>query len=216
MRTKEEAHDYRYFPDPDLLPLVVTEDAIRQIEASLPDLPETKRRRFGQMKVPAETAALLAASRDRAEYFERALDAPESAAGIAHLVVGDLAAHLNDAGLSFERSPVPPAELALLHRRIVDGTISGKIAKDLLRARFEGEAAGFDELIERRGLRQISDAGEIDRLADEVLAANARLVADYRSGKEKAFNALVGQVMKASRGKANPVQAAQALRRKLA
>ena len=215
MRTKEDAHDYRYFPDPDLLPLVVSQAWIEEVRRAMPELPEAKRRRFEALKVPAETAALLAASRDKAEYFEQAAQAPEAAPAIANLVVGDLTAQLNDAGLSFDRSPVSPAELAALQQRVADGTISGKIAKDLLRAKFEGEKAGIDELIERRGLRQISDAGAIEKLADEVLAANPRLVADYRAGKEKAFNALVGQVMKASRGKANPVQAAAALRRKL-
>jgi aspartyl-tRNA(Asn)/glutamyl-tRNA(Gln) amidotransferase subunit B len=215
MRTKEDAQDYRYFPDPDLLPLVVPERMIEDIAASMPELPDARRRRFEQMRVPAETAALLVSSRDKAEFFEKALTGPEAAPGLANLVVGDLAAHLNDAGLPFDRSPLPPHELGALQQRVADGTISGKIAKDLLKAKFEGEASGIDELIDRRGLRQISDAGAIEKLVEEVLAGSARLVADYRSGKEKAFNALVGQVMKASRGKANPVQAAEALRRRL-
>jgi aspartyl-tRNA(Asn)/glutamyl-tRNA(Gln) amidotransferase subunit B len=214
MRTKEDAQDYRYFPDPDLLPLVVSEQMIRDIEAAMPELPDAKRRRFEALKVPVETAALLTSSRDRAEYFERAAGGSDAAA-IANLVVGDVAAHLNDAGLRFAQSPLAPQELARLQRRIADGTISGKIAKDLLKAKFEGEKSSIDELIDKRGLRQISDAGAIERLVEGVLAANERLVADYRSGKEKAFNALVGQVMKASEGKANPVQAAEALRRRL-
>jgi aspartyl-tRNA(Asn)/glutamyl-tRNA(Gln) amidotransferase subunit B len=167
------------------------------------------------MHVPAETAALLVASRDKAEFFEQAIGAADAAPAIANFVVGEMTAHLNEAGLSFDRSPLRPRELALLQQRVAEGTISGKVAKELLRAKFEGEAAAVDELIERRGLRQISDAGAIEKLADEVLAANERLVADYRAGREKAFNALVGQVMKASQGKANPVQAAQVLRRKL-
>jgi len=216
MRTKEDAQDYRYFPDPDLLPLVLTQDMIDRIEAGMPELPEAKRRKFERMSVPAETAALLAASRDKAEYFEASVgEAHALALPIANAVVGEVTAHLNDAGLTFSRSPVPPRELRLLQQRVADGTISGKVAKELLRAKFEGEAAGVDELIDARGLRQISDAGAIEKLADEVLAANARLVANYRAGKEKAFNALVGQMMKASKGKANPQQAAQALRRKL-
>jgi aspartyl-tRNA(Asn)/glutamyl-tRNA(Gln) amidotransferase subunit B len=214
MRTKEDAQDYRYFPDPDLLPLVVSEQMIRDIEAAMPELPDAKRRRFEALKVPVETAALLTSSRDRAEYFERAAGGSDAAA-IANLVVGDVAAHLNDAGLRFAQSPLAPQELARLQRRIADGTISGKIAKDLLKAKFEGEKSSIDELIDKRGLRQISDAGAIEKLVDGVLAANERLVGDYRAGKEKAFNALVGQVMKASKGKANPVQAAEALRRKL-
>jgi aspartyl-tRNA(Asn)/glutamyl-tRNA(Gln) amidotransferase subunit B len=213
MRSKEDAQDYRYFPDPDLLPLVVSERLIEDIEASMPELPDARRRRFEQMKVPAETAALLVSSRDKAEFFEKALTSPDAAPGIANFVVGDLTAHLND--LTFDRSPLAPRELAALQRRVADGTISGRIAKDLLKAKFEGETAGIDELIDRRGLKQISDAGAIEALVEQVLDANARLVADYRSGKEKAFNALVGQVMKQSKGKANPVQAAEALRRRL-
>jgi aspartyl-tRNA(Asn)/glutamyl-tRNA(Gln) amidotransferase subunit B len=217
MRTKEDAHDYRYFPDPDLLPLVVGEEMIDRIEKSMPELPDAKRRRFEELKVPAETAALLTTSRDMAEYFERSISAADVAVipNIANLVVGDVTAHLNDAGLPFAQSPLAPEELRVLQQRVADGTISGKIAKDLLKAKFEGEKSSIDELIDGRGLRQISDAGAIEKLLDAVLAANDRLVADYRSGKEKAFNALVGQVMKASKGKANPVQAAEALRRKL-
>ena len=215
MRTKEDAQDYRYFPDPDLLPLAVSEQMIRDIESSMPELPDAKRLRFEQLKVPAETAALLTSSRDKAEYFEAAIQGSKAISGIAHAVVGELTAHLNEAGLPFSRSPLAPQELAVLQARVADGTVSGKIAKELLKARFEGEKSAIDELIDKRGLRQISDAGAIGKLVDEVLAANERLVADYRSGKEKAFNALVGQVMKASRGKANPVQAAEALRRKL-
>jgi aspartyl-tRNA(Asn)/glutamyl-tRNA(Gln) amidotransferase subunit B len=216
MRTKEDAHDYRYFPDPDLLPLVVTQEMIDGIEAAMPELPDAKRRKFEQLKVPAETAALLTSSRDKAAFFEASVgEAHAIAVPIANAVVGDVTAHLGDAGLGFSDSPLSPQDLALLQRRVADGTISGRIAKDLLKARFEGEKTGIDELIDRRGLRQISDAGAIEKLAEEVLAANQRLVADYRAGKEKAFNALVGQLMKASKGKANPVQAAQALRRKL-
>ena len=215
MRTKEDAQDYRYFPDPDLLPLVVTADLIERVRQSMPELPAQMRRRFEEMSVPAETAALLVASRAKAEYFERAVVAGGAPAATANLVLGELAAQLNDAGLDFGRSPLAAAELAVLERRVADGTISGKIAKDLLRAKFEGEKATIDELIDKRGVKQISDAGAIEKLLDAVLAANERLVGDYRSGKEKAFNALVGQVMKASKGKANPVQAAEALRRRL-
>jgi aspartyl-tRNA(Asn)/glutamyl-tRNA(Gln) amidotransferase subunit B len=140
---------------------------------------------------------------------------PDLPAAIANLVVGDLAASLNDSGVPFERSPLTAEELAQLQTRVADGTISGKIAKDLLRAKFEGEKSAIDELIEKRGLKQISDAGEIEKLVDEVLASNAKQVEDYRAGKEKAFNSLVGQVMKASKGKANPAQVNELLRRKL-
>ena len=217
MRTKEDAQDYRYFPDPDLLPLVVSGQMVKDIESTMPELPDAKRRRFEELKVPAETAALLTSSRDMAEYFEQSISGADTAVipGIANLVVGDVTAHLSEAGLPFARSPLTPKELRVLQQRVADGTISGKIAKDLLKAKFEGERSSVDELIDKRGLRQISDAGAIETLVEGVLAANERLVADYRSGKEKAFNALVGQVMKASKGKANPVQAAAALRRRL-
>jgi len=221
MRTKEDAQDYRYFPDPDLLPLVVSEDMLSSVRRSMPELPEQKRQRFMEHKIPAYTASLLTASRDRAEFFERALggvDAkrfPDLPASIANTIVGDVAANLNDSGLPFERSPLTAEELAQLQTRVADGTISGKIAKDLLRAKFEGEKGGIDELIEKRGLKQISDSAEIEKLVDQVLATNAKQVEDYRSGKEKAFNSLVGQVMKASKGKANPAQVNELLRRKL-
>jgi len=222
MRTKEDAQDYRYFPDPDLLPLVVSEDMLSSVRRSMPELPEQKRQRFMEHKIPAYTASLLTASRDRAEFFERALggvDAkrfPDLPASIANTIVGDVAANLNDSGLPFERSPLTAEELAQLQTRVADGTISGKIAKDLLRAKFEGEKGGIDELIEKRGLKQISDSAEIEKLVDQVLATNAKQVEDYRSGKEKAFNSLVGQVMKASKGKANPAQVNELLRSKLA
>jgi len=222
MRTKEDAQDYRYFPDPDLLPVVVTQDMLDSVRKSMPELPEQRRQRFIDHKIPAYTASLLTMSRDRADFFERALSAadlsrsPDLPAAIANVVVGDVAASLNEAGLSFGESPVRPDDVAQLQARVADGTVSGKIAKDLLRAKFEGDKSSIDELIERGGLRQISDAGEIEKLVDGVLAANAKQVEDYRAGKDKAFNSLVGQVMKASKGKANPAQVNELLRRKLA
>src|SRR4051812_245354 len=150
MRTKEEAHDYRYFPDPDLLALVVTEEMLESVRKSMPELPEQRRQRFMERKIPAYTASLLTMSRDRADFFERALLAADSvlAPAIANVVVGDLAASLNEAGLSFEQSPVSSEDVAHLQTRVADGTISGKIAKDLLRAKFEGEKSPIDELIE--------------------------------------------------------------------
>jgi len=221
MRTKEEAHDYRYFPDPDLLPLVVTEDMIERARASMPELPEAKSERYVRSNVPAHIAALLTTSRDKAEFFERSLSAvdvarfPRIPESIANTIVGDVAASLGNAGLSFAESPLSPEDLARLQTRVADGTISGKIAKELLRAKFEGEKAAIDEIIDQRGLRQISDAGAIEKAVDEVLAANAKQVADYKAGKERAFNSLVGQVMKATGGKANPAQVNEILRRKL-
>jgi aspartyl-tRNA(Asn)/glutamyl-tRNA(Gln) amidotransferase subunit B len=214
MRSKEDAQDYRYFPDPDLLPVVVSEELLSQVRRSLPELPEAKRQRYVEKGVPAPAAALLVGSRDRAEFFEKAVAGGAAYDAVANLVVGELAGLLNAEGATFEQSPVSPQEVAALQMRVADGTISGKMAKDLLRSMFNREGT-VDQLIESRGLKQISDAGAIDKLVDEVLAKNAKQVDDYRAGKDKAFNSLVGQVMKASRGKANPGQVNDILRKKL-
>jgi len=214
MRSKEDAQDYRYFPDPDLLPLTVGEELLNQIRRSMPELPEAKRQRYVEKGVPATAAALLVATRDRAEFFEKAVAGGAAHDAVARLVVGELAGMLNDAESSFARSPVTPDDVATLQKRVADGTISGKIAKDLLRSVFNGDGR-VEQLIESRGLRQISDAGAIEKLVDEVLAKNAKQVEDYRAGKDKAFNALVGQVMKASQGKANPAQVNEILKKKL-
>jgi aspartyl-tRNA(Asn)/glutamyl-tRNA(Gln) amidotransferase subunit B len=214
MRSKEDAQDYRYFPDPDLLPVVVSEELLSQVRRSLPELPEAKRQRYVEKGVPAPAAALLVGSRDRAEFFEKAVAGGAAYDAVANLVVGELAGLLNAEGATFEQSPVSPQEVAALQTRVADGTISGKMAKDLLRSMFNREGT-VDQLIESRGLKQISDAGAIDKLVDEVLAKNAKQVDDYRAGKDKAFNSLVGQVMKASRGKANPGQVNDILRKKL-
>ncbi|HEV2430007.1 MAG TPA: Asp-tRNA(Asn)/Glu-tRNA(Gln) amidotransferase subunit GatB [Burkholderiales bacterium] len=215
LRTKEEAHDYRYFPDPDLLPLVVEQSMVEELRRTLPELPDVKRARYAEMGVAAQAAELLVASRESAECYDRALAAGGTSEAIANLMTGELAALLNDAQTGFSASPVSPEDLALVQRRVADGTISGKISKQLLKARFDGETASIDALIEKRGLRQISDAAALEQLVDEVLAKNEKQVADYRAGRDKAFNALVGQVMKATRGKANPVQAGELLRKKL-
>ena len=215
MRAKEEAHDYRYFPDPDLLPLVLEEKMVEELRRTLPELPEAKRARYVEMRVAPSAADLLVASRQSAEFFERSLAAGGACDAIANLMTGELAALLNEAQKDFATSPVSAEDLALLQKRVADGTISGKISKDLLRAKFQGERGSIDELIEKRGLRQISDAGAIEKLVDEVLVKNAKQVDDYRAGKEKAFNSLVGQVMKATQGKANPAQVNEILRKKL-
>ena len=214
MRSKEDAQDYRYFPDPDLLPLTVSQELVDEIGRRMPELPEAKRQRYVDKGVPAPAAALLVASRDRAEFFEQAVASGAAQDAVARLVVGDLAGMLNDAETTFSRSPVTPDDVATLQKRIADGTISGKIAKDVLRSVFNGEGR-VDQLIESRGLKQISDAGAIEKLVDEVLAKNAKQAEDYRAGKEKAFNSLVGQVMKATKGKANPQQVHDILKRKL-
>jgi len=217
MRSKEEAHDYRYFPDPDLLPLVVEEKTIEEVRRALPELPEAKLARYVEKGVPAHAAERLVASPDIAQFFERAVAAGASYEGVANLVVGELAGLVNAAETTFAGSPVAPEDVAMLQRRTADGTISAKIAKDLLLRLFERREQGpVDALIERLGLRQISDAGAIEKLVDEVLAKNEKQVADYRAGKEKAFNSLVGQVMKATQGKANPAQVNELLRAKLA
>jgi aspartyl-tRNA(Asn)/glutamyl-tRNA(Gln) amidotransferase subunit B len=217
MRTKEDAQDYRYFPDPDLLPLVLREEQIRKIETEMPELPDATRERFArQYALPAYDAGLLTASRAAAGYFEALVKAAGVDAKLcANWQTGALNAALNDADLPVSASKVGPAALAGLLKRIADGTLSGKMAKEVFDAMWAGEGAA-DAIIEKRGLRQISDAGAIDRLIEEVLAANPKQVEDYRAGKEKAFNSLVGQVMKASRGKANPQQVNEVLRRRLA
>jgi aspartyl-tRNA(Asn)/glutamyl-tRNA(Gln) amidotransferase subunit B len=217
MRSKEDAMDYRYFPDPDLLPLQISSDWIERVRESLPELPEPMRARFvSQYGLNAYDAALLTSSRALARYFETAARGAPDPKAVAHWVNGEVAAALNAAGLTIERCPVAPEQLAALVARIGDGTISHKIAKDVLGALWEGRAGSVDAYIDSQGLRQISDAGAIEAIVDQVLAANPAMVAEFRSGKDKAFNALVGQAMKATRGKANPTQVSDMLRRKLA
>ncbi|MCX7892187.1 MAG: Asp-tRNA(Asn)/Glu-tRNA(Gln) amidotransferase subunit GatB [Burkholderiales bacterium] len=215
MRSKEEAHDYRYFPDPDLLPLVVPAAWIERVRAELPELPEAKRDRYvREWGVTAYDAATLTQSREMAGYFEDVVAAGVEAKLAANWVMGELAAALNRSGLEIGASPVASGALAGLLARIRDNTISGKIAKEVFDAMWAGEGTA-DEIIERRGLRQITDAAAIEKLVDEVLAANPKSVEEYRAGKEKAFNALVGQVMKATKGKANPAAVNELLKRKL-
>jgi aspartyl-tRNA(Asn)/glutamyl-tRNA(Gln) amidotransferase subunit B len=222
MRSKEEAHDYRYFPDPDLAPLAVSEAWIDAVRASLPELPQAKRERYARdFGLGAYDAATLTQSRELAEYFEAALDEATGGAGgatpaktVANWVMGELAARLNTEGKDASGSAVSPAQLGRLLARIHDGTISGKIAKEVFDAVWAGEGEP-DAIIERRGLRQISDAGALESIVAEVLAANPKSVEEFRAGKDKAFNALVGQVMKATKGKANPQQVNDLLRKKL-
>jgi aspartyl-tRNA(Asn)/glutamyl-tRNA(Gln) amidotransferase subunit B len=220
MRSKEDAHDYRYFPDPDLPPLVIAPDWIEQVRGSLPELPSALRARFeADYGLSAYDAATLSVSRGVSGYFEAVLRAlaPAGADKAAAKLAANwvmVAAALNRDGLEIEACPVPAERLAALLRRIQDGTVSGKQAREVLQALWEG-AGDVDQVIESRGLRQISDAGALGKIVDEVLAANPKSVEEFRSGKEKAFNALVGQVMKASKGKANPQQVNELLRAKL-
>jgi len=216
MRSKEEAHDYRYFPDPDLLPLVVGEALIEDIRASLPELPEAKRERYeGEWGLSAYDAVTLTQSRELAAYFEDVVARPNVEPKLAaNWVMGEVSAALNRSDLEVTASPVSSAALAGLLARIRDNTISGKIAKDVFDAMWAGEGSA-DEIIEKKGLKQITDTGAIEKVVDEVLAANPKSVEEFRAGKEKAFNALVGQVMKASKGKANPAAVNELLKRKL-
>ncbi|OYY94985.1 MAG: aspartyl/glutamyl-tRNA amidotransferase subunit B [Hydrogenophilales bacterium 28-61-23] len=221
MRSKEDAHDYRYFPDPDLLPVQLDEDWIEQVRAGLPELPQQKQARYqGEWNLSAYDAATLTGSRALADYFEAVvagLTKPDPKLA-ANWVMGDLSATLNKDNLDIADSRISAAQLAGLLARIQDGTLSGKLAKQVFEAMWAGEAEGdnaADAIIEARGLKQVSDSGEIEKIIDEVMAANAKSVEEFRSGKEKAFNALVGQVMKASKGKANPQQVNDLLRQKL-
>jgi aspartyl-tRNA(Asn)/glutamyl-tRNA(Gln) amidotransferase subunit B len=216
MRTKEDAHDYRYFPDPDLLPLVVSEKTIEEIRASLPELPEARRGRFSeQYGLPAYDAGVLTASRAAADYFEALVRTSGVEPKLcANWQMGELAAALNREERDIGASPLAPGALAGILRRIADGTISGKSAKRVFELAWSSGASA-DQIIEKEGLRQVSDAGALEAAVDKVLAANEKQVADYRAGKEKAFNSLVGQVMKATQGKANPAQVNEILRRKL-
>jgi aspartyl-tRNA(Asn)/glutamyl-tRNA(Gln) amidotransferase subunit B len=216
MRSKEDAMDYRYFPDPDLLPLEISAEWIERVRQALPELPEAMRARLAsQYGLSSYDAALLTSSRALAHYFEEAARAAPDPKAVANWVNGELSAALHAAGLSIEQCPVSPAQLAALLSRIGDGTINQKTAKDVFAALWEGKAKSVDAYVDAYGLRQISDAGAIEAIVDQVLAANGAMVAEFKSGKDRAFNALVGQAMKATRGKANPAQVNEILRRKL-
>ena len=217
MRSKEDAQDYRYFPDPDLPPLEIAPEWIAAVRASLPELPEALRRRYREERGLTEyEAALLTESREKNAFFEGALAAAPAVPAklAAHWTNGEMSALLHDRGGDFAAPPVSPQAFARLLERIADGTVSAKSGKAVLQAMADGEGDA-DAVIAKRGLTQISDAGALEAAVDGVLASHAKLVDEFRSGKEKAFNALVGQVMKATQGKANPAQAGEILRRKL-
>ena len=219
MRSKEDAHDYRYFPDPDLPPLVISPEWIERVKANMPELPSAKRERFeNDYGLPAYDAAQLTMSRATADYFEAVAQAlPSGQAKLAsNWVMGEVSAALNRDELDIEHSPVSTAQLAKLLTRIADGTISNKIARDVFNAMWAGEQdRDADRIIDAKGLKQISDTGAIGQMIDEVLAAHPAIVEEYRAGKGKAFNSLVGQVMKAAKGKANPQQVNDLLKQKL-
>jgi aspartyl-tRNA(Asn)/glutamyl-tRNA(Gln) amidotransferase subunit B len=232
MRSKEDAQDYRYFPDPDLPPLVIAADWIARVKAAMPELPEAMRERFAEQYLlyPADAAALTA-SRATAEYFARTMDALARAPGVpyssqgndatngktvANWVINELGALLNNHQSGIEYSPISPTQLAELvaHTDRFKGTISHKAAKDVLSAMWAGEGSP-DAIIAAKGLAQISDEGAIGKIVDSVIAANPAIVAEVKAGKEKAFNSLVGKVMAASKGKANPAQVNAILKQKL-
>jgi aspartyl-tRNA(Asn)/glutamyl-tRNA(Gln) amidotransferase subunit B len=220
MRSKEEANDYRYFPDPDLLPVVVDDALIQSIAATLPELPDRKRERFSRdYGLPAYDAGVLTAQRALADYFEAVARGTRAGSKIAaNWVMGELTGALNRDGLEIGAARIAAPVLAALLDKIADGTISGKIAKEVFEALWQegaGDRSAVDAIIDKRGLVQISDTASIDALVDAAIAANAPQVEHYRAGKTQVLGFLVGQVMKASRGKANPQQVNEALRRKL-
>ncbi|WP_395699514.1 Asp-tRNA(Asn)/Glu-tRNA(Gln) amidotransferase subunit GatB [Aquabacterium sp.] len=216
MRSKEDAHDYRYFPDPDLPPLVIAPEWIERVKATLPELPAAMAARFqGTDGLPAYDAAMMTQSLGLARYYEAARDLCQAPKLVANWLMGEVAKRLNAEGRDIEACPVPAATLAALIGRIQDGTVSHNAARQVFEALWSGEGREVDALIEAKGLKQMNDSGALEKIIDEVVAANAKSVEEYRAGKDKAFNALVGQVMKASRGKANPAQVNDLLKKKL-
>jgi aspartyl-tRNA(Asn)/glutamyl-tRNA(Gln) amidotransferase subunit B len=215
MRSKEEANDYRYFPDPDLLPLEVTEADKKRVQATMPELPEAMKARFeAEYALSAYDAATLTASREVANYFVETVNAGAEAKPAANWILGTLTAKLNAEEKSMACSPISMRVLAALLKRISDNTISNNAAKQVFEALWTGEN-DVDAVIEKLGLKQESDSGAIEAIIDEVLSANPVMVEEFKAGKEKAFNALVGQCMKASKGKANPAQVHEILKKKL-
>ncbi|CAD6548500.1 Aspartyl/glutamyl-tRNA(Asn/Gln) amidotransferase subunit B [Paraburkholderia hiiakae] len=221
MRSKEDAHDYRYFPDPDLMPLVIDAAWVERVKGEMPELPATMQTRFvEQYGVTPYDANVLTSSKAMASYFEAvvAKAGAAQAKAAANWLMGEVSSQLNREGLDIEASPVSAAQFAVLLARIADGTISNKIAKEVFQAMWDEKAAdegAADRIIEAKGLKQISDTGALEAIIDEVLAANPKSVEEFRAGKEKAFNALIGQAMKATKGKANPQQVNELLKKKL-
>ncbi len=216
MRSKEEANDYRYFPDPDLLPVVIEESFLTEVKSTLPELPDEKRQRFMQeFFLSNYDAGVLTASRELADYFELVTEVAGGEAKLAaNWVAGDLMGALNKAGQEIAESPVSAEMLGGMIKRIQDNTISGKIAKEVFDAMWQGEGDA-DTVIAARGLKQITDTSAIEPIIDNIIANNPGQVEQYRSGKDKLFGFFVGQVMKATQGKANPQQVNELLRQKL-
>jgi aspartyl-tRNA(Asn)/glutamyl-tRNA(Gln) amidotransferase subunit B len=222
MRSKEDAQDYRYFPDPDLPPLVIAQDWIDRVKADMPELPAAMRERFiRDYGLPEYDALILTSSQAMATYYEAvvAKAGKDNAKAAANWLMGDVSSALNRADVGIEASPVEASQLALLLKRIADGTISNNAGKKVFSLMWEAQSEDehlADAIIEREGLKQISDTGALEAIVDEVLAANAKSVEQYKAGKEAAINALIGQCMKASKGKANPAQVTELLKKKLA
>ncbi|MEQ5840544.1 aspartyl/glutamyl-tRNA amidotransferase subunit B [Paraburkholderia acidicola] len=221
MRSKEDAHDYRYFPDPDLMPLVIDAAWVERVRSEMPELPAGMQKRFvEQYGLTPYDASVLTSSKAMAAYYEAVVGKAGAAQAkvAANWLMGEVSSQLNREDLDIGACPVSAAQLALVLQRIADGTISNKIAKEIFQAIWEEKAtdeAAADRIIEAKGLKQISDSGELEAIIDEVLAANAKSVEEFRAGKEKAFNALIGQAMKATKGKANPQQVNELLKKKL-
>jgi len=217
MRSKEEANDYRYFPDPDLLPVVIEPGFLADVQQALPELPDAKKQRFIKAYgLPLYDASTLTSSREVAEYYEAVVASAECDPKLcANWVIGELSASLNKHNLEITQSPVTPERLAGMLKRIDDKTISGKIAKQVFDIMWV-EPQTADVIIEQQGLKQVTDSGAIEAMIDEILANNPKQVEQYKSGKEKVFGFFVGQVMKASKGKANPEQVNAILKDKLA
>ncbi len=215
MRSKEEANDYRYFPDPDLLPVIIEESFLDEVRSTLPELPDEKKHRFiDQFGLSADDAAVLTANRDVAEYFEQTASASNVVNLSANWVMGELTAALNKSDLEITASTVSAEMLGGMIKRISDNTISGKIAKEVFEAMWNGEGDA-DTIIESKGLKQITDSSAIEPVIDEIIANNPGQVEQYRAGKDKLFGFFVGQVMKATQGKANPQQVNDLLKKKL-
>lgn len=217
MRTKEDAADYRYFPDPDLPPLVVADSWVEQIKAEMPELPRHMAARFvEQYSLPEYDATTLTQSQEMAAYFEHTAKACGQAKLASNWVMGEISRRLNTEEIGMDAVKVSSDQLAALIKRISDGTISNNAAKQVFEALWTGEGSHVDAVIEAKGLKQMNDTGALEKIIDEVIAANPGNVEQYKAGKDKAFNALVGQVMKASKGKANPAQVNELLKAKLA
>jgi aspartyl-tRNA(Asn)/glutamyl-tRNA(Gln) amidotransferase subunit B len=222
MRSKEDAQDYRYFPDPDLPPLMISDAWIAKVKAAMPELPAAMRARFvSEYALPEYDSLVLTASKAMATYFVAVVEkaGKENAKAAANWLMGDVSSTLNREGVDLDDAPVSAPQLAAMLKRIADGTISNKAAKEVFAGMWEAKSSDenlVDAIIEAKGLKQISDTGALEAIVNDVIAANEKSVEQYRAGKEAALNALIGQAMKASRGKANPAQLTELLKAKLA